>query len=80
MCVMQDVLTKWVELIPMRDERAETIAEAITNAITLRHGSIEHLVTDKGTEFRNHTIGRSLFAQSNKPSYDNYRKSTGKSS
>jgi hypothetical protein len=55
-CVMQDALTKWVELVPMRDKRAETIAAAITNSITLRHGSIEHLVTDKGTEFRNHTM------------------------
>ena len=55
-CVMQDALTKWVELVPLRDKRAETIAEAITNAITLRHGCIEDLVTDKGTEFRNHTV------------------------
>jgi len=55
-CVMQDALTKWVELVPLRDKTAATVAQAITEYITLRHGSIDHLVTDKGSEFRNFTM------------------------
>jgi hypothetical protein len=53
---MQDALTKWVELVPLRDKTAATVAQAITEYITLRHGSIDHLVTDKGSEFRNFTM------------------------
>jgi len=55
-CVMQDALTKWIELVPLKDKTATTVAQAITENITLRHGSIDHLVTDKGSEFRNFTM------------------------
>ena len=55
-CVMQDALTRWVELIPLLTKSADEVARVITENITYRHGCIETLVTDRGTEFRNNIL------------------------
>ena len=55
-CVMQDALTRWVELIPLWTKSADEVARVITENITYRHGCIETLVTDRGTEFRNNIL------------------------
>ena len=55
-CVIMCALTHWIELIPLFDNKAITVARAINENILLRHGSIQTLVTDKGTEFYNQLL------------------------
>jgi transposase InsO family protein len=47
---VKDALTKWIELIPLRDKSAETVIEALVEWVILRHGVILTLVTDRGSE------------------------------
>jgi transposase InsO family protein len=47
---VKDALTKWVELIPLRDKHADTVITALINWVVLRHGVIMTLVTDRGSE------------------------------
>ena len=47
---VKDALTKWIELIPLRDKKAETVLEALVEWVILRHGAILTLVTDRGSE------------------------------
>ena len=47
-CVMQDALTRWVELIPLLTKSAVEVARVITEDITYRHGYIEKVVIDRG--------------------------------
>ncbi|EZA62953.1 hypothetical protein X777_11969 [Ooceraea biroi] len=49
---MQDRFTKWVEIRPIRRTTASTILAALTDAIILRHGCPEEILTDNGTQFR----------------------------
>ena len=51
--VMCDAFTKYVELVPIPDKQAETIADKITNQWILRNAPMEVLVTDNGKEFKN---------------------------
>ena len=52
-CVMvvTDYLTKWVEAIPLPDQKAETTAFAVVKHIITRHGSPRTILTDRGTNF-----------------------------
>ena len=51
--VLKDALSKWVEIIAIPDTKAETVAEFLFSEIYCRYGSIEELVSDRGTEFIN---------------------------
>ena len=54
--VMSDSFTKWIELIPIPDKRAETISSAIYKGWICRNSAMEILLTDNGTEFKNETM------------------------
>jgi hypothetical protein len=50
--VVKCALTKWVELVAMRDCSAQCVAEALVK-IFARWGTPEYMVSDRGTEFTN---------------------------
>ena len=54
--VMSDAFTKWIELVPIPDKAAETIANAIMENWIYRNSAMEVLVSDNGKEFRNETM------------------------
>jgi transposase InsO family protein len=54
--VVKDALTKWVEMFPLRDKLAVTIADALVDQVFLRFGPPRTLITDRGTEFDNHLL------------------------
>ena len=54
--VVKCALTKWIEMKPLRSKEAKEIAEALFEEVFCRHGSIETMVSDNGTEFVNHTM------------------------
>jgi hypothetical protein len=49
--VMSDHFTKWVEAVPMLNQRAETVAKAFVNEVVTRHGVPSKLLTDQGRNF-----------------------------
>jgi hypothetical protein len=51
--VMKDKLTKWVELVPLPNLKAKTVAKAIVENIYCRHGAPKVLISDNGKEFSN---------------------------
>jgi transposase InsO family protein len=51
--VLLYTLTKWIELIPIRDKCLETVADALTMNVFKRHGAPETLISDNGSEFSN---------------------------
>jgi hypothetical protein len=51
--VVKDALTKWVELYPVPNTKAETIAEVMFDEIVCRYGPPKELVSDRGHEFVN---------------------------
>jgi transposase InsO family protein len=63
--VVKCALTQWIELIPLRTKTAVEVAEALVEHVYCRHGSIERVVSDKGTEFINkvHKAVHHLLAQ-----------------
>ena len=46
-----DAHTRWCELIPLRDKRAETVARAFFQGVICRHGTPAIVTSDQGTEF-----------------------------
>lgn len=56
MVVFMDYLTKWVEAIPVPDQRAETIARLLVEYIVCRHGVPEELLSDRGANFLSDVI------------------------
>ena len=44
--VMSDHFTKWVEAVPMTNQRAETVAKAFVDEVVTRHGVPSKLLTD----------------------------------
>ena len=50
-----DYFSKWVEAAPVKDKTAKTIADFFLKTI-LRHGAPRILVTDNGSEFKNHIM------------------------
>ena len=48
---MTDALTKYVELVPLQNKEATTVAEAIFDKWICRFGAPLDLVTDQGKEF-----------------------------
>ena len=49
--VMSDHFTKWVEAVPMLNQRAETVAKAFVNEVVTRHGVPSKLLNDQGRNF-----------------------------
>ncbi|KAG5866373.1 hypothetical protein JTB14_021886 [Gonioctena quinquepunctata] len=47
----QDYFTKYVEAIPLPDQKADTIARAFVENVIVRHGSPKRLLTDRGANF-----------------------------
>jgi len=54
--VVKCALTKWIEMIPLRSKEAGEITEALFEHVFCRHGIIETIVSDNGTEFVNNTM------------------------
>ena len=54
--VMSDSFTKWLELAPIPDKSAETVAKAMTERWLYRNSPMDVLVTDNGREFDNETM------------------------
>lgn len=54
--VIQDQMTKYVELVPLRKATGQTIRESLLEFVYFRHGSPVTLITDNGTEFVNKEI------------------------
>jgi hypothetical protein len=46
-----DYMTRWVEAVPIPDQKAETVAKVFITTIITRHGVPQKLLTDKGTNF-----------------------------
>ena len=53
---MSDSFTKWLELTPIPDKSAETVAKAMTEQWFYRNSPMDVLVTDNGKEFANETM------------------------
>jgi hypothetical protein len=49
--VIQDYFTKWPEAIPLRDQKASTIASAFVQLVVCRHSSPRRVITDQGANF-----------------------------
>ena len=49
--VFMDYLTKWPEAIAIPDQKAETIAKLFLEHVVCRHGILEELLSDRGTNF-----------------------------
>lgn len=49
--VFADYLTKWVEAFAVPNQSAETIAHILVEEIFCRHGTPEHLLSDRGANF-----------------------------
>ncbi|KAG5880834.1 hypothetical protein JTB14_027615 [Gonioctena quinquepunctata] len=47
----QDYFTKYPEVIPLSDQKADTIARAFVEQIIVRHGTPRKLLTDQGENF-----------------------------
>ena len=44
--VFIDYLTKWVEVVAISDQRAETIAKMFMEHVVCRHGALRELLSD----------------------------------
>ena len=49
--VFSDYLTKWPEVFPSSDQKAETIARLLLEQIVSRHGVPDQLLSDRGQNF-----------------------------
>uniref|UniRef100_A0ABD2WL33 RNA-directed DNA polymerase n=2 Tax=Trichogramma kaykai TaxID=54128 RepID=A0ABD2WL33_9HYME len=56
MLIFEDLFSKWVECIPIRQANGKTILKFFKERIVLRYGPPRTLQTDNGTEFRNELI------------------------
>ena len=54
--IMQDLFTKWVEIVPLRVAKGKKIEAAFRELIINRWGTPQVLLTDNGTEFVNTTL------------------------
>ena len=49
--VATDLFSRWVETVPLADQSAKSVARAFIEAVVLRHGIPQALLTDQGTNF-----------------------------
>ena len=54
--VVQDYFTKWVEICPMPDQTAETVANFLVDLVFARFGCCRYLNTDQGTNFESQVM------------------------
>lgn len=54
--IFTDYLTKWVEAYPMKNMKAETIAQIFVYEFFTRHSAPSHLISDQGANFRSELI------------------------
>jgi len=59
---MQDRFTKWVEMRPLRRATAPAVTTAITEAIILRHGCPDVILSDNGTQLKSRQLEHRLAA------------------
>ena len=52
MVVFLAYLTKWVEAFAIGDQNAETIAKLLVEQVIYHHGALQHLLSDKGSNFK----------------------------
>jgi len=57
---MQDRLTKWLEIVPLRKATATNVTKAFTERIVYRHGCPEWLISDNGTQLKSSQLERCL--------------------
>jgi hypothetical protein len=48
---MMDYLTKWPEVVALRNQKAETVARTLVEHLITRHGVPEQLLSDRGSNF-----------------------------
>ena len=46
-----DYFTKWPEAFPLNNISSETIAQIMVEEVFTRHGTPEHVITDRGPQF-----------------------------
>ena len=63
--VVMDKFTRWVELIPLADTRAETIADALWEVVFSRFSFPERLLTENATNVHNNKLIQRLCARAN---------------
>jgi len=49
--VTVDYFTNWVEAIPMKNQTAEECTRAFYSSVISKHGSVEEIMSDSGTQF-----------------------------
>ena len=54
--VIQDLFTKWIEVLPLRRATGKLISKALENLVICHWGTPRTLLTDNGTEFINRDI------------------------
>ena len=54
--VFQDLFTRWVECIPIREGNARAILKEFKEIVVLRFGTAEVFLSDNGTEFKNRAV------------------------
>ena len=57
---MQDRFTKWLEMRALRQATAANVTRALTEAIILRHGCPEEVLSDNGTQLRSALLTQRL--------------------
>lgn len=57
---IQDRFTKWLEICAIRQATTSTITKHLTEAIILRHGCPEEILTDNGTQFKSAKFTKDL--------------------
>ena len=50
--MMSDHFTKWVEAVPLANQKGETVARAFVENVVARHGVPMKLLTDQGSNFK----------------------------
>ena len=54
--VLQDLFTRFTEIVPLPDIKASTVAEVVLNTWILRYGPMGLLLSDNGSEFSNKVL------------------------
>jgi hypothetical protein len=56
--VMSDHFTKWVEAVPLANQRADTVAKAFVDEVVTRHGVPRKILIDQGGTSKQSSCGR----------------------
>jgi len=54
--LLVETMSRWPEAYPIKDQKADTIAEILYREIICRHGAMESLLSDRGTSFLSDVI------------------------